>query len=96
MEEHNSYIALLDEMLHSEQYVRRHEPILYLAILTAVAKTERMAVYATLKQNRSFLFGRAFAEGIATVNFAQALSIAAAWRDPADKSAYLWIGYAVR
>lgn len=93
---HNSYIALLDEQLHTYEYVRYRCPSLHIAILTAVAKTEHLLAYERLRDLRNLLFGHAFTVGQVSVELAQALSIACTWRDPGDRISCLWLGHAIR
>jgi hypothetical protein len=92
----NTYIALLDPILHSPAYTLANSPILFTAILTVSAQCYMPELHKPLRKRVDEMLGIAFARGDAEIGICQALSLLGTWKEPNDSSSWLKLGYAIR
>jgi hypothetical protein len=83
-------------VLHTPVYTSISHPILYVAILTASAKSFAPDRYPALRKLANAMLGTAFADGTADIGLCQALSILSTWKEARDATNYRRVGYAIR
>lgn len=96
MDRHNSYIAILDPLLHTPTHLSLHSPILETAICAAASQAYDPDNFNILTTRVQYMFGKAFERGDLDVSLCQALSIASIWKESHDATTYLKVGHAIR
>ncbi|KAL6303407.1 fungal-specific transcription factor domain-containing protein [Sparassis latifolia] len=92
----NPFIALFDPVLHTLPFLRARSPFLLSALLAAGCKFFRPGAHAAAAELAHAHAVRAFADGAAGVEVAQAFVALTYWHEPADGRAWAYIGYACR
>ena len=92
----NTYLALLDPVLHTPEYCLRTSPILFTAVLAVAAQVYLPEIYKPLRKRATDMLGIAFARGDAHIGMCQALSMLSVWKEANDKATWLRVGYAIR
>ncbi|GAA6049873.1 hypothetical protein JCM3770_004225 [Rhodotorula araucariae] len=91
-----AFIILLDQYLHSMDYCRRNSTVLFASVLAVSAKFLRPDLYPSLISTAKHLVGRGIVDGKVTLGLVQSILLLVYWKEPADRSAWLRIGEAIR
>ncbi|KAI5475758.1 hypothetical protein MNV49_000887 [Pseudohyphozyma bogoriensis] len=92
----NPMSPVLDPILHTPDYVRRHSAFLYTSIITVAVKECHPALYPACLKYSKALLGQAFEHGISNLELVQAICVWTYWSDVVDDSGPRRFAYAVR
>lgn len=92
----NAAVAILDPVLHTPKYCRRHSPLLFTAVVTVTVRVIRPNTYPQCLLLANKLVGQAVEFGLCSIEVVQALCLLTHWKKPDDETSYVRMGYAIR
>ncbi|KIR70529.1 hypothetical protein I310_05779 [Cryptococcus deuterogattii CA1014] len=92
----NAAVAILDPVLHTPKYCRRHSPLLFTAVVTVTVRVIRPNTYPQCLLLSNKLIGQAVEFGLCSIEVVQALCLLTHWKKPDDETSYVRMGYAIR